>query len=87
MAVGNPTRSQLQVDHVTFIEVDDLISHPASAIASLARFSPDRRPRQRRACACTDDPMRLVAAEHGDGIGALQAVWRRPAPAVNRSPS
>ncbi len=43
-------------------------------MASLARkFSPFAQTQdQRRAFACADHALRLVAAEHGDGVGALQ---------------
>jgi len=46
---------------------------PASAIASTRGSFRRRRCRhQRRAGARTDNAMRLVAAEHGDRIGAAQ---------------
>ena len=73
--VDDPPRGQLQIDHVAVFQVDDLVGRAGQGQRVggqevLVLAQPDH---QRRTLAGPDHAVRLVAAEHGDGVGALQA--------------
>ena len=78
-ARAHPVLAHLQVHHVAFLEVDDLVGDAGQrhGVAreeplALALASADAQ-HQRGAFARADDAARLVAAEDGDGVGAAQA--------------
>ena len=91
-AVGDPVAAELDVDRVAVLQIDDAIGHTGEghrvrreealtcnggtgAVASLVRHAAED---QRRPVAGADDAMRLLAAEHRDGIRADEALQRRP---------
>ena len=82
VGVRDPRLAKLQVDHVAFFEIDDLVGdagqrHGVGSDEVLARTCDgSEAEHQRRALASADDAVRLVAAEHGDGIGAMKARQR-----------
>ena len=74
VSVADPHAAQLQVHHVAFFEVDDLVGYAGQRhrvageeVLALADAHDQWRPRTR-----ADHAVRLVMAEHGDGVGALQ---------------
>mmetsp|Transcript_59261 Transcript_59261/g.139848 ORF Transcript_59261/g.139848 Transcript_59261/m.139848 type:complete len:517 (-) Transcript_59261:3941-5491(-) len=74
---AQPVAAQLQVHHVAFFEVDDLVGHAgqghgvgSNEVLALALAHAQH---QRRALAGGHHAVRLVAAEHGHRVGALQA--------------
>jgi hypothetical protein len=74
---AQPVAAQLQVDDVALFQVDDLVRHAGQrhrvgGDEVLAMAFADAQ-HQRRALASSDDAVRLVTAEHGHGVGALQA--------------
>src|SRR5690606_20227547 len=78
LGVGNPHPRQLQVDDVAVFQVDDLVGGAGQRqgvgrqeVLVLAHAHD-----QGRALAGADHAVRLVAAEHGDGVGAMQAAHR-----------
>ncbi len=78
LAIDDPAALQLQVHHVAFVQVNDLVGdagqrHGVGGEEILA-FADAHD--QRRTLARADHAMRLVAAEHGNGIGAVQALDR-----------
>ncbi len=78
VGVDDPVALQLQVDHVAFFQVDDLVGgagqrHRVRGEEVFAFADADD---QRRALARADHAVRLVAAKHGDRIGAVQALDR-----------
>jgi hypothetical protein len=78
--VDDPVLARLQVDHVALFEVDDLVGHAGQrhrvareeVLAAVLARAED----QRRAGARADHALRLVAADHGDGVGAVQLQHR-----------
>lgn len=74
--VDDPVAGQLQVDHVAFFQIDDLVSgagqrHRVGGDEVLVLADADD---QRRALARGDHAVRFFAAEHGDRVGAVQAL-------------
>ena len=74
--VDDPVARQLQVDHVAFFQIDDLVGragqrHRVGGDEVLVLAHADD---QRRALARGDHAVRFFAAEHGDGVGAVQAL-------------
>jgi hypothetical protein len=71
--------AELQVGDIAVLEVDDAVGdagqrHRVGRQEVLVRaFERADAEHQRRAVARADDPLRLVAAEHRDRIGAAQA--------------
>jgi hypothetical protein len=71
--------AQLQVDHVAFFQVDDLVGDAGQGhgVAGQEAFvgvgALAHAQHQRAAFARAHHAVRLVTAEHGDGVGALQA--------------
>ena len=76
-AVGDPVLAQLHVDHVAFLDVDDLVRHAGQChriagqevLAVFLAHAQDHR----RAGTGADHAVRFVLAEHGDRVGAVQA--------------
>ena len=78
LRVDDPDPLQLQVDHVAFFQIDDLVGgagqrHRVGRQEVLALADADD---QRRAVTRADHPVWLVTAEHRDRIGAGQAFDR-----------
>ena len=82
VGVADPVLAELQVDDVAFLEVDDLVGDAGERhrvggeeVLARARHRADAED-ERRAVARADHAVRLVAADHGDRIGAAQARQR-----------
>ena len=78
IGVDDPVAAQLQVDDVAFFQVDDLVGgagqrHGVGGDKVLALADTDD---QRRTLARGHHAVRLLAAEHGDRVGAVQALDR-----------
>jgi hypothetical protein len=79
--VDDPVAAQLQVHHVAFLQIDDLVGHAGQrhrvagqeVLAMPAAHAQD----QRRAGPRAHHAVRLVLVEHGNGVGALQLLDRR----------
>lgn len=73
--VDDPAARQLQVDHVAFFQVDDLVRRAGQrhGVGRDKVFTIAQADDQGRTLARGDHAMRLVAAEHGDRIRAVQA--------------
>ncbi len=75
LGVGDPDPRQLQVHHVAVLQVHDLVGGAGQRqrvgreIVAVGAAADD----QRRALARADHAVRLLGAEHGDGVGAFQA--------------
>jgi hypothetical protein len=74
----DPHAAQLQVDHVAFFQVDDLVGHAGQRhrvagqeVFALALAAADAQ-HQRRALPRADHAVRFVAREDRDGVGAAQ---------------
>ena len=77
--VLDPVAARLQVHHVAFFQIDDLVGHAGQGHGvgrqeALAAVGAAHAHHQGRAVARTDDALRLVAVEGGDGVGAGQAL-------------
>ena len=75
--VADPHLAQLQVDHVAFFQVDDLVGDAGQGhgVGSQKVFAAGRvahTQHQRRTFTCTDHAMGFVAAEHGNGISTFE---------------
>ncbi len=68
----------MQVDHITFVQVNDLISGAGQChgIRCEKIFAFADADNQRRSLSCADDAMWFVAAKHRNRIGAMQALDR-----------
>jgi hypothetical protein len=78
--VHDPVAAQLQVDHVAFFQIDDLVRdasqrHRVARQEVLATVLADAQD-QRRSGPRADHALRLVLAEDGNGIGAVQLLHR-----------
>jgi hypothetical protein len=78
VGAADPGLAQLQVYHVAFFQVDDLVGHAGQRhrVAGqevLARGGAAHAQHQGRALACAHHALGFVAAEHGNGVGAAQA--------------
>ena len=73
--VHDPDAGQLQVDDVAVFQVDDLVGGAGQGqrIGRQEVLVLAHAHHQRRALAGADHAVRFIAAEHGDGIGAMQA--------------
>ena len=73
--VKKPVLSELQIHQVAFVEVDDLIGHTGQShrVAGQKVFLPilAHTENQRRTGPRTDQPVWLILAKHGDGVGPL----------------
>ena len=79
VGMRDPVLAELQVDDVAFLEVDDLVGDAGERhrvggeeVLAHALLRADAE-HERRAAARADDAVRLVAAHHGDRIGAAQS--------------
>ena len=74
-ARADPPAAQLQIDQVVLFQVDDLVGHAGQGhgVGGEEGLVLAHAQHQRGAGARTDDAVRLVAAEHGQRIGAVQA--------------
>ena len=77
--VFDPVLAWLQVDHVAFFQIDDLVGHAGQChgiagqvVGAVGRQAQD----QRRTGAATNHAIRLVTRDHCHGIGAVQARQR-----------
>jgi hypothetical protein len=73
--VHDPDARELQVDDVAVFQVDDLVGGAGQGqrVGGQEVLVLAHAHHQRRALARAHDAVRFVAAEHGDGVGAMQA--------------
>jgi hypothetical protein len=74
VAVHHPVFAQLDVDHVAFFQVHDLVGHTGEChrVAGQKGFTLADTQNQRRACTGADHALRLVFVEHGNRVRAVQ---------------
>ena len=70
--------AQLDVDHITFFQIHNLIGDPGQGhgVAGQKSFALAHTQDERRSCASAHHPMRFVFVKHGYGIRAVQLQHR-----------